>query len=372
MTTIYSHLLNQARKYRLGLIFAHQNLDQLGAGLRSSVLASTTIKFAGGLSAKDANTLDTEMRCSSDFLLAQRKEREHTEFACFIKNYTMTALSVQIPLGFVESLPTLAYEEYQELVDNNRAQYSAPPMITPPTPVLRPQPPPASPAVAAEAQPTIVEPTHQPVAQPEVVVPLREETVLPAVIPPPIVAPTIDADKPKKRKVVTPGVGGKQHKYLQHLIKNLAEARGFKASIEEIVLDGAGRVDVSVTSDTIKVAFEISVTTSGDQELGNIEKCFAAGYSHIFLVGDTERHVKTLSTFIEDNLDEHNQGKVRYVSPTNLPECIETLPIEATKAKTIRGYKVKVSRQVLSPEEVDSRRASIARVIAKSLDRTKE
>jgi hypothetical protein len=38
-----SALLTQARKYRVGLIFAHQNLDQLGAGLRSSVLASTTL-----------------------------------------------------------------------------------------------------------------------------------------------------------------------------------------------------------------------------------------------------------------------------------------------------------------------------------------
>ena len=96
-----SHLLNQARKYRVGLIFAHQNLDQLSAGLRSSVLASTTIKFAGGVSAKDAGILNPEFRADADFLLGMKKGKEQTEFACYVKNYTNKALTVSIPLGFV-------------------------------------------------------------------------------------------------------------------------------------------------------------------------------------------------------------------------------------------------------------------------------
>jgi DNA helicase HerA-like ATPase len=79
-----ARLLNQARKYRIALCLAHQNLDQLDTGLRATVLASTSIKFAGGLSSKDANTLDSEFRVEASFLLAQKKRTDHTKFACFL------------------------------------------------------------------------------------------------------------------------------------------------------------------------------------------------------------------------------------------------------------------------------------------------
>jgi hypothetical protein len=55
------NLFNQARKYRVGLIIAHQNLDQFDVSLRATVMASTSIKLAGGLSAKDAAAFSKEM-----------------------------------------------------------------------------------------------------------------------------------------------------------------------------------------------------------------------------------------------------------------------------------------------------------------------
>src|SRR5450759_4079445 len=136
-----SNLLHQARKYRVGLIFAHQNLDQLGAGLRSSVLASTSIKFAGGVSAKDANVLDSELRCTAEFLMSQKKERAYTEFACHVRNFTARALSVHIPLGYVESLPTMDASEQDVLFEENRALYSAPPVIPSDVPFSAPPQP---------------------------------------------------------------------------------------------------------------------------------------------------------------------------------------------------------------------------------------
>lgn len=146
-----SNLLHQARKYRVGLIFAHQNLDQLGAGLRSSVLASTSIKFAGGVSAKDANVLDSELRCTAEFLMSQKKERDYTEFACHVRNFTAKALSVHIPLGYVESLPTMDVSEQQLLLEENRALYSAPPVLPSDVPFSAP-PQPATVRAAPESR----------------------------------------------------------------------------------------------------------------------------------------------------------------------------------------------------------------------------
>ena len=134
----------------------------------------------------------------------------------------------------------------------------------------------------------------------------------------PVSIPTVAQPGLRKKAPAIPketaqsGKGGQHHKYLQHLIKTLAEERGFRASIEQSILSGAGSVDVALMRGDRKIAFEISVTTKQDQELGNIEKCIAAGYNDIVLVGSNERHITSLAKFIEENLEEKDPGKVRF------------------------------------------------------------
>lgn len=369
-----SNLLHQARKYRVGLIFAHQNLDQLGAGLRSSVLASTSIKFAGGVSAKDANVLDSELRCTAEFLMSQKKGRDYTEFACHVRNFTAKALSVHIPLGYVESLPTMNVSEQRLLLEENRALYSAPPVIPADVPFAAP-PQPANERAAPEARKaaTLPRPADEVAnAQPDVT------SIPPEVVVTAPASATIGPEAKKKappgrKEPVQPGRGGQQHKYLQHLFKQLAEERGFRASIEETILDGAGRVDVSLVRGTSRIACEISVTTNQDHELGNVEKCLAAGYTEVVLVGSNERHIKSLAKFIEENLDESERGKVRYIVPEHLTEYLDALgEIPQSTEQTVRGYKVRTVQQVVDPKEAGARRQAIAQVIARSIKRSKD
>jgi hypothetical protein len=163
------------------------------------------------------------------------------------------------------------------------------------------------------------------------------------------------------------GHGGRQHKYLEHLVKQLAEERGFRSTIEEPILDGRGRVDVSLVRDELRIACQVSVTTTKDWELGSIEKCLAAGYSEVVLVGTSERHVKTLARFIESNLDEPAQGKVRYLTSESIVEYLDSFGPTTAEEQVVRGYKVKVTHHAPSAEESANRRAAIARVIAQSL-----
>lgn len=365
-----SNLLHQARKYRVGLILAHQNLDQLGAGLRSSVLASTSIKFAGGVSAKDANVLDSEFRCSAEFLMSQKKNRDHTEFACHVRNFTSKALSVHIPLGYVESLPTLAASEQEALLQANRALYTAPPVLPSDVPFsARPQPATTRSAPGAERT---TPPQATPSAAPSEVVAVSAEMGAPvsaSTAPANVVTTKVSA---VRKKPVAPGRGGQQHKYLQHLFKQLAEERGFRASIEETILDGVGRVDVSLVRGDSRIACEISVTTNQDHELGNVEKCLAAGYTEVVLVGSNERHIKALAKFVEENLDESERGKVRYVLPERLTEYLDSLgEVPKPTEQTVRGYKVRTVQQVVDPNEAGARRQAIAEVIARSLKKSK-
>ncbi|MGI0015717.1 MAG: hypothetical protein ACREBU_20060, partial [Nitrososphaera sp.] len=117
-------LLNQARKYKVGLTFAHQNLDQLSPKLKGTIMANTSIKLTGGVSFKDAHELAREMRCDSDILLTAKKRHDTTEFACFVKNLT-PPLTVTVPLGFLERLPRMDEDDYETLIDRNRERYCA-------------------------------------------------------------------------------------------------------------------------------------------------------------------------------------------------------------------------------------------------------
>ena len=110
-------LLNQARKFKVGLTLAHQNLNQFDTSLRATVMASTSIKLVGGLSANDASAFAKEMRCESEYLQSMRKQRDTTEFACTVRNHTPKPIRLSIPLGQLERQPQLTTEAADSLTE---------------------------------------------------------------------------------------------------------------------------------------------------------------------------------------------------------------------------------------------------------------
>jgi hypothetical protein len=119
------NLLEQARKYYVGLILAHQHLDQFESRLRSTVKTNTAIKMVGGLSEKDASELSKDMGCSPEFLLSMRKyESERiSEFACFVKDYINQAVRLKIPLGIMEEQPKISPQTFAALLQRNWERY---------------------------------------------------------------------------------------------------------------------------------------------------------------------------------------------------------------------------------------------------------
>jgi hypothetical protein len=113
-------LLNQGRKYKVGLIIAHQNLDQFSQKLRASVMASTSIKLVGGLSAKDTAAFAREMGCEEAFISERRKHQKHTEFACVIRNHTREPRALAVPLGLMEREPRMSEKEREAMLSANR------------------------------------------------------------------------------------------------------------------------------------------------------------------------------------------------------------------------------------------------------------
>lgn len=120
------------------------------------------------------------------------------------------------------------------------------------------------------------------------------------------------------------------------------------------------------------MACQVSVTTTKNWELGGLEKCFAAGYSEVVLIGGTERHVKKLAKFVEENLDSKDRGRVRYITSEQIIEFLDSLGKFTPTEQTIRGYKVRTVQQVTDSDDATARRKAISEVIARSLQKGRE
>jgi hypothetical protein len=117
-------LLEQARKYNVGLVIAHQHLGQFDRKLRECANANTAIKLVGGLSPDDADDLAKGMGASPLFLRSMRKyeSEKKTEFACFVRDLTEHAIALTVPLGAYDNLPKMSPQGLNILKAQNRAR----------------------------------------------------------------------------------------------------------------------------------------------------------------------------------------------------------------------------------------------------------
>jgi hypothetical protein len=113
-------ILEQARKFKVGMILAHQYVGQLSSKLQESFAANTSIKFAGGVSDKDARQLSHMLRTTPEFI--ERQPRG--SFAAFIRNSTDGAVALRAPFGLLEGLPRMSNEEASLLRDHLRGLYA--------------------------------------------------------------------------------------------------------------------------------------------------------------------------------------------------------------------------------------------------------
>lgn len=113
-------ILAQARKYNVGMVLAHQYLGQLEPKLQEAFAANTAIKFAGGVSAKDARVLAPMLYCQPEFIESQSKG----SFASHIRGVTKGAVPLAFPFGVVENLPKMSRGQRKELQNKMRANYA--------------------------------------------------------------------------------------------------------------------------------------------------------------------------------------------------------------------------------------------------------
>lgn len=113
-------ILSQARKYKVGMVLAHQYLGQLASGLQEAFEANTSIKLAGGVSARDARALAGQMGADPDLIARQPKG----SFATYIRGLTERAVPMSFPFFTLEHLPKTTREERDAIRAFSRDHYA--------------------------------------------------------------------------------------------------------------------------------------------------------------------------------------------------------------------------------------------------------
>ena len=113
-------ILSSARKYNVGMVLAHQFLGQLDTKLYEAIAANTAIKFAGGVSAKDARALAPDLRTDAGFI----EKQQRLSFAAFIKGQHERAVSLAIEPGQMEARERMSDADRNQVLEHMRERYA--------------------------------------------------------------------------------------------------------------------------------------------------------------------------------------------------------------------------------------------------------
>jgi hypothetical protein len=158
----------------------------------------------------------------------------------------------------------------------------------------------------------------------------------------------------------TPGRGSGPHKMIQKLAKEWGEARGFRATLEQDVLGGSGRVDVLLEREGLRIAVEVAVANSPAELVETVVKDVAAGFDHVAVVSNDGELLRRSEERIKEVVPAKALGKVRLFSPDGLPAFLDGLGAGDPGARA--GYRVRVEG---NPEV--GRRRALARLVGAAL-----
>ena len=378
ITPSISGILSGARKYGLGLVLAHQELEQFAAregGVLGSILSNCHTRTYFRLGDRDAKRLEegfahfeaTDFRklavgeaicrvgtSDADFSLNcgrapeagfEGSSRRDRAVECSRKSYA-------VPRRQMES-------ESDEPSEGGPQSSEARPPSKPPAraidsaagevPRLGPTPPPGPPSIPGDS---LV------VKNPEV----PDAKTGGGHLPQPASAPAAASPTPTLGK---PGRGGSHHKAMQRAIKQFANGLGLRATIEGEVPDGIGAIDVLVEGPDTRIAFEVAERSPLGQEVKNILKSLDAGIAEVVVVSADAAHLEAVRMAFHNDAPDGYASMVLFTEFANLGEFFVALGAKLASTQTSsRGYKVKVNYIPVPGDVRASREKSIHRAVA--------
>lgn len=142
-------LLTEARKFKLGGVFAHQQLADFKDGLAPYMTSQTSIRMVGRPSEDDTNAIARYLHTEPTLL-----HQPSHHFSTWIRGVTDRAVSVTVDAEMVSSQLMMDEDAYEELLRKNRERVSVRrrPAPAPPPKEPRPAPPPGNERTAGRTE----------------------------------------------------------------------------------------------------------------------------------------------------------------------------------------------------------------------------
>ncbi len=369
LTPSMADSLTGVRKYRLGLVLAHQEMRQVEREpeVASALLANAYTRVVFRVGDRDARTMESGF---AGFEARDIQSLATGEAICRIERVDQD-FSLSVPQA--EPVDAGEAERRREAVlAASRGRYGVPRAQMEEAIRASMEPDDAQPVPAAKARrkPEPEEPVERPAPQPEAApVQERQPVAGPAPAPKRPAAPKLEA---QAAQPTAPGVGGVQHKTVQSRVRAAAESLGFLVEVEKEVLGGAGQIDLALSRGGLSIACEVTVTTTVDHEVGNVAKCAQAGFMRIAVVGLSARKLADIEEAVARSLGAGVAALVGYYLPDAFIEHLGALPPPEPaepEVKTVKGYKVKTTAPKLTPEEAKAKEEAALRLIADAMRR---
>jgi hypothetical protein len=368
ITPSMAQILTGARKYRFGLILAHQELKQLqrDAEVGSAVLSNPYTRVVFRVGDSDARSLENGF---SSFL-ARDLQNLGTGEAILRVERTDFDFNISVPSP-EEFSPDRAAFLRAAAVAYSRDAYAKPRSHIE-VDVFKPNESEGMVKTSIESAKPFTKSTARSSSEPPASVSRLESP--PVITESPISKP-LEIPQPESafKSPADLGRGGEQHKAIQRRLKEAAEKLGFLATTEKPILERSGSVDLAIESSQHKIAVEITITTTIDHEVGNVLKCLRADFPTVAVVSSRESKLEQMKMALAGALGPEVSSRVDYFLPDQFVEYLTKLSLIASKDSKApnqivrRGYKIKRSAPHLNADELKKKEEAALQLLAETM-----
>ncbi|MBA4850467.1 type IV secretory system conjugative DNA transfer family protein [Emticicia sp. BO119] len=336
ITPSIKEMLSGIRKYKVGLTISHQDLYQLqheDTELLNSIFGNISNRVVFRVGEPDAKRLvDGFFHFTfTDFQNLGKGEAivrlEQPQYDCSLDTFLLPHISDEEKLAAIEYVQNHS----RNLYGTKRIEIEN----------------------LTTIEKTIISPLPKKPQEPEIH--LKEQFVSPLKI----------QESPQRQENVSNSV----HRYLQSLVKKMAEQRGYIATIEAQLADGSGQIDVLLTKDKKTIAIEICNTTNPEWEMHNILKCMQAQYDMVISLSGDAKQLEKIKKKCESEVPDFSKYNIYFFTPDALFVYLDE-SVAAThqpQDNIIKGYRVNVSYGSSEQNDVQRKRNSVAQVVLNSI-----
>jgi hypothetical protein len=376
ITPSMAEILAGARKYRLGLILAHQELRHLDADrdVASAVLSNCFTRVVFKVGDADARALE------SGFTHFEARDLMNLEIGEAVCRVERSDHDFNLSIPNAQPCEGASSETSEAVIASSRAKYARPRAEVEAELLRKWQSTLERAASAPKSETPARTPTEPPAVTPPPPLPVVAEPKVESTAPivsesPATVSEKIEESVPKPETEI--GRGKILHRDTQRRIKMVAEEFGFRATLEAQV--GSGSVDLLLERDDHRIVVEFSSTTGVTHETQNILKCVVGDFTHIAFVSAEPRKLESAAAMLRERIAESQFVRIGFYEVENFLAYLRTLPKRSAEAvapavksrkpseRKVMGWTVKTETREQTGEEEAQAKAEMLRALGEAL-----